>query len=506
MATASNLLQRASSEEPLMSIPIGGLVVNVTFPNIPSEEFFAFVKGPGPRAIAGMQATAKFSRSSAPRSTQPIRQMPPGPGLRSHRLVNAAIRADLPSASSRQHVSDAVQPNPQEPTERGTNRAATYEEPTQSPSQSDVRRTQQMTAVKRTTNLQDTAGRADTCGVPPTPKSPAVPGSLLSAALDDLAAALRLSRRRVLLATPFMSFPVAQLLIRAADTGTAPTRRLLTAITVAGIEGGFLDAHAVEAFVDAGFEVRSLRNLHAKTVLVDDTWGLVGSGNLTVAGSDGGNAELGVVLSKIQTRRARRDYFDPWWAVAMPLDLPAMRRLARAVRPAKPQRHQREGQGGIFRTSAGAELESFSRDRSNSGYWLKIMYGNDGLSQAGGWRDVNWVSDAHILRNGVPIRRPTYAVGDHLVTYLSRVARPSCPAILRVTDEPRYDPNYVARRSPGDETRWAWVTPVELVAATAMSRAPTLADLGVAGRSVNQQGHIRLSPTQYRSALKVIRA
>jgi hypothetical protein len=328
---------------------------------------------------------------------------------------------------------------------------------------------------------------------------------LLAVALDDLAIAVRTSRKHVLVATPFMSLPVAQLLVRAADTGSAKTKRLLTAVTVAAIEGGYLDPHAVQAFIDAGFEVRSLRNLHAKTILVDDAWGLIGSGNLTVAGANGGNAELGVVLSKTQARAARRDHFEPWWAASRPVDARAMHKLARRARPKRPERRQRDGQGGLFKGGVGKELGSFSRDKANSGYWLKIMYGNDGLTTRTGWKQVSWVSDAHTMRNGKPIRRPTYAVGDHLVTYLSRVDRPSCPAVLRVLDEPSFNPKLVAREAPGDEDRWAWVTPVELVDAIDIKRAPTLAELTIAGRSVNQQGHIRLTPEQYRTALNAIR-
>lgn len=132
---------------------------------------------------------------------------------------------------------------------------------------------------------------------------------------------------------PFMSAPVARVLVRAADAARVKKRRLITAVTVSAIEGGYLDPQAAQAMVDAGFDVRSLRNLHAKVVITDSTWGLVGSGNLTGAGTDGGNAELGVVLSAKQTRQARRDHFEPLWDAAEPVDLPAMHRLALPGRP-----------------------------------------------------------------------------------------------------------------------------------------------------------------------------
>jgi hypothetical protein len=301
-----------------------------------------------------------------------------------------------------------------------------------------------------------------------------------------------------------MSLPVAQLLVRAAQASDASDLRLLTAITSAGVSGGYLDPYAVDCFIDAQFQVRSLLNLHAKVVLAD-SWGTLGSGNLTAAGVNGGNAELGIVLTRTQASRAQADHFEPWWKAAQPVNRAAMHKLAREHRPKDPQRQQRRGQGGIYKTSAGRELDSFSKDKNNSGYWLKIMYGDQALSARSGWRGLDWVSDAHVIRNGKPIRRPSYAIGDHLVTYLSRVERPACPAILRVVDEPRFDPKLVAREAPGAEDRWAWVTPVEVVAVTDLQRAPLLRDLEVAGRSVNQQGHIRLTPAQYRAALRAIK-
>lgn len=336
--------------------------------------------------------------------------------------------------------------------------------------------------------------------------TPAPAGTLLGVGLDEITYALQESKRRVLLATPFLSLPVAQLLVRAAEAGRAKDKRLITAVNVSAVEGGFLDPDAVEAFMSGGFDVRSLRNLHAKVVLRDSNWGLIGSGNFTAAGLNGGNAELGVVLSPGQVRRTAAEFFEPWWNAADPVDPKQLRALARSSkRPRNPERAQRKGQGGIFAAPAGVELESFAKDPRNSGYWLKIMYGNDTLRHPAGWRAKPWINDAHSIRNGKPVRRPGYAVGDHLVVYLLREDLKRCPAVLRVTEEARFDPEFVARESPGDEDRWSWVTPVELIAATDLARAPGLDDIDVAGQSVNRQGRIRLSPEQYRKALKRIR-
>jgi phosphatidylserine/phosphatidylglycerophosphate/cardiolipin synthase-like enzyme len=197
-------------------------------------------------------------------------------------------------------------------------------------------------------------------------------GSLIGAGLDEIVYALRRSRKTVEIATPFMSHPVAALLVR--ESAMIHRRRLLIALNDAAVQGGYLDPRGVDEFVAGEFEVRSLRNLHAKLVVADRRWALVGSGNLTVAGSNGGNAELGVVLGPSHARRAGIDHFDHWWAAAHPLDLSRLRTLKRTRRPSSPENHQRKGQGGFFETNRGSELDAFVDDPSRGGYWLKIMH------------------------------------------------------------------------------------------------------------------------------------
>jgi len=91
---------------------------------------------------------------------------------------------------------------------------------------------------------------------------------------------------------------------------------LITALNESAVAGGYLSTEALEDFVAAQFEVRSLRNLHAKVLLADSSWGFIGSGNLTEAGANRRNAELGIVLSPQQARKADRRYFERWWNAA----------------------------------------------------------------------------------------------------------------------------------------------------------------------------------------------
>jgi hypothetical protein len=319
-----------------------------------------------------------------------------------------------------------------------------------------------------------------------------------------MARALRGARRNVDIATPFLSRPVAGLLVR--ESYNARRRRILTAVNGPAVSGGYLDPLGVEIFIEAGFEARSLRNLHAKVVLADTSWGLVGSGNLTVAGSNGANAELGVVLTSAQVRRAR-GYFEEWWSAAEPVDLSYLRRLARARRPKAPERQQREGRGGVWRGDPGQELEAFLHDRRGSGVWLKIMHHRGYRDDPAAWLSDTWISDVHRRSaDGRPLLRPSYKVGERLVIYLSSPAQ-RCVAVVRVTRPAEFEPERVRREGfRGDDERWGWVTEVTGERAIAVAHAPTLDQLGIPSASVMRNSHIRLTPDQYARALRHIPA
>src|SRR4051794_6267751 len=223
-----------------------------------------------------------------------------------------------------------------------------------------------------------------------------------------MAAALRGARESVSIASPFLSHEVAAYLVRAADEGAPAVRRMVTALNPRAVEGGYLDPDGIEEFVAAGFELRSLKNLHAKVLITDSLWGLIGSGNLTGAGSNGGNAELGIILTPEQAKEAQK-LFNRWWNDAKRLDLEYLRSLRRRKRPTSPERRRRQGQGGTYRNDAGVDLTDFNADKRNSGYWLKILYGTDERMKASYWKGRFWVSDRHALRpDGTPLYRPSY--------------------------------------------------------------------------------------------------
>ncbi len=333
-------------------------------------------------------------------------------------------------------------------------------------------------------------------------------GTLIGTSLDALDGALKTSKRSVSIAAPFLSLPVAQLMVRATRFGSPSERRFLTALTEPAIDGGYLDPWAIEVFLGE-FEVRSLLNLHAKAVLVDGEWGLIGSGNLTEAGSNGGNAELGVVLSAGQAADAS-DIFEKWWKTAEEIDPDYVKHLRNRIRGRPPARDRRKrGQGGFFPEEPGHALDLYRSDPRRSGYWLKIMHHTAERAKSSTWKRTRWVTDVHADSPKSSQRKPNYAVGDLLVIYLARrngssESRRACPAILRVTGAPRPNTEPLAERADSDEERWAWKTPVEYVAATPLKTAPTLEDIGVMASSVRRHSRIRLSPESYRRAWKAI--
>jgi phosphatidylserine/phosphatidylglycerophosphate/cardiolipin synthase-like enzyme len=209
-----------------------------------------------------------------------------------------------------------------------------------------------------------------------------------------MAGACQRARNRIDIASPFLSVEVAAYLVRACDEGRARDRRFITALNGAAVEGGYLDPDAVDELIAAGLDARSLRNLHAKALIADGSWALIGSGNLTVAGANGGNAELGAVLSPAQSRTAQREFFDRWWARAEPLNARWMRSIRRHA-PRRPERRRREGHGGLFQVSGGVDLGGFSANKVDSGYWLKIQYTTEAHMTARYWQRRTWISDRH---------------------------------------------------------------------------------------------------------------
>ena len=144
-----------------------------------------------------------------------------------------------------------------------------------------------------------------------------VHSNLLRVARDELLAALGRAQHIIRLASPFIGRDVAREVVAQAHAGRASDRRLLTAVTQRSVSAGTLSPTALATFLDRGWDVKSIPNLHAKLYVVDRSWGIIGSGNLTGAGIGragprAGNIELAALLDEAQRADASR-MFDEWW-------------------------------------------------------------------------------------------------------------------------------------------------------------------------------------------------
>jgi PLD-like domain len=287
---------------------------------------------------------------------------------------------------------------------------------------------------------------------------------------------------------------------------------LLTALNDEAVARGYLDPAGLRLLAESGFEIRSIRNLHAKFVLVDRDWGVVGSGNLTskgLAGKRRRNLELGVVLTTSQVVAARKIAMR-WWQRSGLVDDEVLSKYVGLERSAGSGRRRSGGVGpfvdGEDDGEAMPDLGRRARGgrRARTGLWLKMLYHHTRRDTPDWWRRVKWISDGRPLPSPKRlVGGPRYAVGDLLVFYLLEKGGPvrCCPAVAEVESEPAYDPEFVAANgAPGDELQWPWVTKVKVLDSTSLEDAPTLDDLEIAPQSVRQQGRIVLEARQFEAA------
>jgi hypothetical protein len=338
-------------------------------------------------------------------------------------------------------------------------------------------------------------------------------GSILDTTRAPILQRVRTAKSELLVAAPFISAGVAAEISRASLGAPAEKRMLLTALNDDAVARGYLDPAGLRLLADSGFEIRSIRNLHAKFVLVDGAWGVVGSGNLTSTGLAGArrrNLELGVVLTRSQVAAAR-EIAMRWWEKGAPVDDAELSRCERLAAASRGSGRRRGGGVGpfVFGENDDPEIPDLGRKRRDgtrvrSGLWMKMLYHHTRRDIPDWWRGVEWISDgrpppspSHLVGG------PRYEVGDLLVFYLLEKGGPvrCCPAVAEVLSKPAYDPERVAASgAPGDELQWPWTTRVKVLSSTSLQKAPSLDDLDVAPESVRQQGRIVLEARQFEAA------
>lgn len=325
-------------------------------------------------------------------------------------------------------------------------------------------------------------------------------GGLLTFAREELLQRIATAQERVWLASPFLTAPIAAQ-IRDAATATTDLK-LLTALNPRSVQVGVLSPAALLLLRECGFEIASIPNLHAKVSLIDSTWGLAGSGNLTgtgLGGAEGGNVELGVVLD-LDQRRSAAGLFRDWWEHRAKLvsggEIEAYDALPRFPKteptlPASGTALGLTGIGGL--ESVLAENGDLAASRR---YWVKSNYHRPDEEH---WWHRDWISD---WRSG------PYENGDLIVLYLSaRDGGPArCPAVVRVTAPSYLDRKWVVEHRDAEAAeRWPYVTRTSVVGEVPVGSGAPLSVIGKSGQSV-QAGYCSIDRGEFEQLVRTMLA
>ncbi|MDQ3726083.1 MAG: phospholipase D-like domain-containing protein [Actinomycetota bacterium] len=320
-------------------------------------------------------------------------------------------------------------------------------------------------------------------------------------ARDELLGRIADARERVWLVSPFLTAPVADDIREALPARSSLDLRLLTALVPRSVQVGVLSPSALVGLRESGFKIASIPNLHAKVSLVDSSWGLVGSGNLTGAGlrsGKGGNVELGVRLDEEQ-RSAASALAAEWWEKAEAVTHAQIQRYAE-LPPLPKLPADLPEPGDPLPLDSSPELERIlAEDEKTAGgrrYWIKSNYHRAGDEA---WWHREWVSDW---------RQAPYEEGDLMVLYLSAWdgGPACCPAVVRVTKPSRFDRQWVIEHRDADAAdRWPYVTEVAVVDEVPIDSGAPLSAIGKTGQSV-QGGYCSITRDEFEALVGAMRA
>lgn len=317
---------------------------------------------------------------------------------------------------------------------------------------------------------------------------------------QHLFSALEAARSNVLLASPYLGARIAFRLAGLAAHSSA-SWQLLTALDPWAAAGGYLAQPGLRALLDAGVEVRDLRRLHAKTYLVDDVFGLIGSANLTDTGLGGGarpNAELSAHLDKQGVAKARA-VVEAWWHEAEPIDAERLDAFAAEVdglprfprTPPAPTAPTDRADGLV------EQLLSDTRDPERK-LWVKAQTLHDQLAP---WRGPHWFSN-HGGRG-----RPRIETRDLVAVYST--PHHGIIAIVEVTSDSREDPDFVRRQrgwASDDLVKHPWVnhTAPRLVPTDLTVVDPVAAGMSAGQLSSLQGGWTGLQPEMFTLIIRAL--
>ena len=269
--------------------------------------------------------------------------------------------------------------------------------------------------------------------------------SVLASIHEPLFSALADPAGDVLLAAPYITYPVAGRIARAAQ-GSPVGWRVISKRDPVAVRGGMLNVPGLRSLLAAGVAVSWAPALHAKTYLVGDDFGIIGSGNLTAPGTGmaNPNAELSVRLTPDQIAQARAMMLawaltDATWA-----DLDLLEQEAEAY--SKPPPPHLAAADSVALTVD--RLLSDARDPSRT-LWVKAEHGQPDLTH---WRGDSWFASPS------PRKRPKIKPGDLAIIYAQQAH--ACYAVVEVTSDPIYDPTFLISQgaTPADAVRWPWIS------------------------------------------------
>lgn len=319
-------------------------------------------------------------------------------------------------------------------------------------------------------------------------------GQLIPFARDRLMEKIASAEKRIWLASPFLSFPVAKQIAEAARKSPAQDRKLLTALDERSVAVGVLDPRALEQLHDAKFQIRDIENLHAKVSLVGSGWGLVGSGNLTGKGlgdeEGGGNHELGAILTAKQIQEAS-EFFVGWWKKAREVSADEIAEYKLVPRIKFDRKKPKRGKSGpVLPVTNVARLQQFLDEEldNHRRYWVDANYHNP---DAQTWWHQGWIS-------GQP--EVAYSEGDMIAIYLGGKNRgpKSCPAIVRATTDTKTDEAWVAahRETAKDAERWPNYTLTEVFGEVPITPGVPLELIDRTGESL-RRGYLEITRAEF---------
>lgn len=270
--------------------------------------------------------------------------------------------------------------------------------------------------------------------------------SVLTSIDEPLFNALAHPTGDVLLAAPYITYPVASRIATAA-VGSPVGWRVITRRDPVAVRNGVLNVPGLRSLLAVDVAVSWAPALHAKAYLVGDAFGIIGSGNLTAPGTGmaNPNAELGVRLTPAQVVAARTAMLtwtltDATWA-----DLDLLEQEAQAYTKSSPPAHVTPADSVALNVD---RLLSDARDPSRT-LWVKAEHGQPDLSH---WRSDSWFASPS------PRKRPKIKPGDLAIIYAQQAH--ACYAVVEVTSDPIYDPTFLISQgsTPADAERWPWIS------------------------------------------------